>query len=86
MSIKIPVNAEILKVEFTLPVSDSKKLENELYHDIYSPKTISVNGGDYYILSAEFKPKLEPAFNIYREPKPSKMLVSFDLVKGESDE
>ena len=54
MSIKIPANAEILKVEFALPVSDSKKLENELYNDIYSPKTISVNGGDYYILNAEF--------------------------------
>ena len=86
MSIKIPANAEILKVEFTLPVSDSKKLENELYHDIYSPKTISVNGGDYYILNAEFKPAWEPVFDMCREPKPSKMLVSFDLVKGEGNE
>lgn len=86
MSIEIPANAEILKVEFTLTVSDSKKLEDELYHDIYSPKTISVNGGDYYILRAEFKPELEPAFDIYRKPKPRKALVSFYLVKGESNE
>ena len=86
MSIEIPANAEILKIEFTLPVSDSKKLENELYDDIYSPKTISVNGGEYYILSAEFKPELEPPFDIYRKPKPCKALVSFNLVKGEGNE
>lgn len=85
MGIEIPANAEILKVKFTLPASDSKKLENELYHEIYSPKVINVNGGDYYILSAEFKPELEPAFNEYRKPKPSKVLVSFDLVKGEDE-
>lgn len=85
MSIEITANAEILKVEFTLPVSDSKKLADELYNDIYSPKTINVNGGDYYILSADFKPELQPVFNECRKPRSSKVLISLDLVKGEDE-
>lgn len=85
MDIEIPASAEIVRVDFILPVSDAKKLKDEFDYDIANSKAISVKGDDYYISNIEFKEECEPVFSEYRKPNPRRALVSIDLIKSEDE-
>lgn len=85
MDIEIPASAEIARIDFTLPASDAKKLKDEFDCNIVNSKSISVKGDDYYISSIEFKAECEPVFSEYRKPKPRRVSVSIDLIKGEDE-